>query len=103
MLPIHRVSICSDEQGNQYRMEISIENSDDSKKYPEGVKAIFKLIRLDINEEGRPELAVLIDNHTPYGFHHHDKLPNDPDSRKSLHFDSWQEAWDIWLAGSDKA
>ncbi len=49
-------------------MEISIENSDDSKKYPEGVKAVFKLIRLDINEEGRTALTVLIDNHPPMVF-----------------------------------
>jgi len=47
-----------------------------------------------INESGEKELLYLIDNHAPYGFHEHDKLPSLHDSRINIHVKNWQEAWD---------
>ena len=36
---------------------------------------------------------VLVDNHKPFGFHYHDKLPELNSSRRVIHTDSWKEAW----------
>lgn len=96
MVSVHRNSICSDLSGNRYLVEISIEDSDDKSKYPEGVKAVFRLIRLDVDSNGETELVLLIDNHAPQGFHSHDKLPDNHDFRNPLYINHWKEAWGIF-------
>ena len=93
---IHKSSITSGGDGFRYKVEVVIEDSVDEIRYPEGVKAIFKLIRLDVTEDNEIELVVLIDNHRPFGFHSHDKLPQDHDFRCSLHIEDWREAWKIF-------
>lgn len=98
MSSIKRSSLTVGGDGFKYKIEISIEEHKDRDKYPEGVKATFKLIRLDINEENETELVVLIDNHKPFGFHSHDKLPQNHDFREVLHVDNWREAWKIFQA-----
>ncbi len=35
----------------------------------------------------------MIDNHAPYGFHEHDELPENHESRVTIHVKSWQEAF----------
>ncbi len=39
------------------------------------------------------EIVLLIDNHDPYGFHEHPKLPEKHEVRKSIHVWTWQDAW----------
>lgn len=96
MSPIKKSSITIGRDGFRYRIDISIEKHKDKDKYPEGVKAIFKLIRLDINNDGETELVILIDNHKPFGFHSHEKLPENQDYRMTLNTDNWNEAWDFF-------
>lgn len=96
MSPIKKSSITVGKDGYRYKIEVSIEDHEDLDMYPEGVKAVFKLTHLDINGEGETELVVLIDNHKPFGFHSHDKLPEDHDFRGPLHLDDWSEAWKIF-------
>ena len=36
---------------------------------------------------------ILIDNHEPFGFHEHDRLPEEHDSRKEICVDDWKDAW----------
>lgn len=96
MNPIERASIATGHDGFLYKIEISIKKHEDRESYPEGVKAIFRLFRLDRNENNEPELLVLIDNHQPFGFHSHDKLPTYHNSRTILHITDWREAWNIF-------
>lgn len=98
MNPIKKSSITIGKDGFRYKIDVSIEDHEDADKYPEGVKAVFKLIRLDINDEGETELVVLIDNHKPFGFHSHDKLPENHDYREPLHLTDWNKAWSIFQA-----
>lgn len=63
MSPIKKSSITNGKDSFRYKIDVSIEDHDDVDKYPEGVKAVFKLIRLDINGDCETELMVLIDNH----------------------------------------
>lgn len=83
-----------DAKNRLYKVSIYVAETDDLKKYPEGVKAIFRLFRL--NDEGNEELIILMDNHEPFGFHEHDKLPGEHDSREQLKTDDWKEAWNIF-------
>jgi hypothetical protein len=96
VLPIKQSSIASDQSGKRYKWEVSVEDSTDTLNYPEGVKAVFRLVRLDINQESDSELVILIDNHRPIGFHSHDKLPEIHDFRTPLHITKWKEAWNIF-------
>jgi hypothetical protein len=45
-------------------------------KYPVGVK--LKCVLIDVKQD-KPR--VLLDNHEPFGFHLHTRLPDDPDYR----------------------
>ena len=79
-------------QGERYVGHIKIEQTNDPKKYPpDGTKMTANLLR--INDDGENELMVLVDNHEPYGFHCHDKLPKKHDSRQEINVDKWQDAW----------
>ena len=78
--------------GETYKVTVSVEQTDDKKKFPpEGVKSVFRVFRL--KSDGNKELVILIDNHEPFGFHEHDKLPEEHDSRKQICADDWKDAW----------
>lgn len=98
MNPIKKSSITIGKDGFRYKIDVSIGDHEDVDKYPEGVKAVFKLIRLDINDEGETELVVLIDNHKSFGFHSHNKLPENHAYREPLQLDDWNKAWSIFQA-----
>ncbi len=93
---IDRSSITTGKDGHRYKTSVFIEEHQDADKYPEGVKAIFRLIRLDVNDENESELVVLVDNHKPFGFHSHDALPENHGYRVQLHLDDWREAWKVF-------
>lgn len=95
-MKIERSSITTGSDGFRYKVEVFVEDHADTNKYPEGVKAIFKMIRLDVGKENETELVVLIDNHRPFGFHYHDKLPRNHNFRQPLHIVDWKVAWDIF-------
>ncbi|WP_417336279.1 hypothetical protein [Halobacteriovorax marinus] len=79
-----------------YRIYVDIQITENRKLYPPfGLKAVFKAIRLNSSSRNK-EIVILIDNHIPYGFHEHDKLPRIHDSRKILTEQNWQEAWGIF-------
>jgi hypothetical protein len=53
-----------------------------------------KCVLLDA-ELGKPR--VLLDNHEPYGFHLHTRLPEDHDFRVSLDISDYEEAIQIFF------
>lgn len=83
-----------DRYGRQYRVVVYIEEANRTEQYPEGVKALYKLFRL--NNESSEELVILMDNHEPFGFHKHHKLPRDKYQRRSLGTKDWKEVWQIF-------
>ena len=95
-LPIDKIRVETDSNGDMYTIEVSIEQTNDCDKYtPDGIKSIFRILKTNF-ENGERELVVLIDNHKPIGYHEHDELPENHDSRREIHADNWQEAWDIF-------
>lgn len=71
----------------RFIVDIKAYEVSNNKKYPEGVK--LKCVLLDV-EIGKPR--ILLDNHEPYGFHLHTRLPEDHDFRVSLNISDYEEA-----------
>lgn len=63
-----------------------------SEKFPNGIK--LKCVLVDV-EQGKPR--VLLDNHEPFGFHLHTRLPEDPDFRASLDIVEYEEAISVFF------
>ncbi|MCM2323779.1 MAG: hypothetical protein NDJ90_11020 [Oligoflexia bacterium] len=76
----------------KYAVSIKVFEVEASKKYPAGIKAKFVL--QDI-ENGFARL--LVDNHEPFGFHIHTRLPRDRNHRELLDVRDHQEALAFFL------
>ena len=79
-------------------IEVKVYEVTKSKKFPEGVKVRCVLID---TETLKPRL--LLDNHAPFGFHLHTKLPEDSDFRVSLDIDNYEDAIKIFFDEVKKA
>lgn len=71
----------------RYEAHIKVLAVERTLKFPLGVKARFVLLDVKNNVA-----KFLIDNHEPYGFHMHTRLPNDPDQREKIDTDDYIEA-----------
>lgn len=72
---------------DQYRVELKAYRVKPSKKFPEGVKVRYVLVDV---LAGKPR--ILVDNHSPYGFHVHTRLPSDKTHRVPLETTDYREA-----------
>lgn len=66
-------------QNGRYFAHVIVYEISANKKFPEGVKVRCVLVDA---ESDQPRL--LLDNHAPFGFHLHTRLPDDKDFRVSL-------------------
>lgn len=64
-----------------------------SKKFPEGIK--LRCVLLDLFEKV-PRL--LLDNHEPFGYHLHTKMPHDKSHRISIDVHGFEEAIEFFMA-----
>jgi hypothetical protein len=93
-LPINKRWIAVDGQGRICICEVHIEQTSNKTLYPpDGVKSVFKVKREKTPGGEDFEAVILIDNHEPFGFHVHSRLPEQNDFRETIHVSSWQEAW----------
>jgi hypothetical protein len=93
-LPLNKRWVEVDKQGRNCVVAISIEQTADKLMYPpSGIKSVFKVIREKNVGTEDYEIVYLIDNHEPFGFHEHPKLPADRETRRIVHASSWDEAW----------
>ena len=76
----------------KYVVDIKVFKVTKSKKFPYGIKA--KYILRDV-ENQLPRL--LIDNHEPFGFHMHSKLPGQKDFRIKLDTNDYNKALNIFF------
>jgi hypothetical protein len=63
-----------------------------NKKYPDGIK--LRCVLLDI-QENAPRL--LLDNHEPFGYHLHTKLPHDKEHRVPVEVSGYEDAIMLFL------
>lgn len=89
-LLLHRELVLSD---GKYVVLIKVYEVGKSKKFPEGIKAKFVLKNA---EQGFARL--LVDNHQPYGFHMHTRLPQDREHREILDVKDHEEALALFFA-----
>lgn len=84
---------------NEGRMfaELKVFEVAKSKKYPDGIKVRCVLID---KEERLP--VLLLDNHEPFGFHLHTKLPENKNFRVRLSFETYAEAVSYFLEEAKK-
>jgi hypothetical protein len=94
MLPIIVDYTFTGSNGSCYLVEIEIFATENLSIFSEGVSATFRLFSMD--EFMQKILVYLVDNHFPHGFHEHDQLPQNHQSRRTLHVRNWQEAWTIF-------
>jgi hypothetical protein len=92
LLPVITDYAFTGTDGNEYIVEIDVYETQNLTMFPEGVSGTFRLFKLD--QDGERKLIYLIDNHAPYGFHEHDELPENHESRVKIHVKNWQESWD---------
>ena len=81
----------------RYKADIKVLEVPKSEKFPLGIKARFVL--LDTYEE---TARLLVDNHEPYGFHMHTKLPKEPDHREKIETSDHEEALQIFLREAER-
>ncbi len=68
-------------------MEVSKNN-----KFPDGIKAKFVLQDIELGFA-----RLLVDNHQPFGFHMHTKMPQEKDHREVLESTNYSEALDMFF------
>ena len=88
-LPFRHQHIVFDKKGRVCKIEISIESADPAFYRPDGKKCVFRFIRERCSGKEDFEIVFLIDNHEPFGFHMHLKLPANPDAREVINASDW--------------
>lgn len=96
MLPVIKDYAFTGIDGTEYLVDIQVYETENVVMFPEGISGTFRLFK--IYESGEKMLIYLIDNHAPYGFHEHYKLPDYHNSRVTIHVKGWQEAWEKFQA-----
>ncbi len=82
---------------SRYRVVLIVLEVAKSRKFPGGVKAKFVLIDVEGNHP-----RLLVDNHEPYGFHMHTRLPEDASVRVELSVKDHHEALDVFLTEAER-
>ena len=75
----------------RYIAYVKVYGVEKSSKYPDGIKARFALV----DSEGATHL--LVDNHEPFGFHIHTRLPRDKKHRTRIEAINYSEAMDLFF------
>lgn len=71
----------------KYELQIKVFKLPRSLKFPSGYK-----VKCVLYEKGTGALRLLLDNHEPFGYHIHSKLPADKNFRELLNFNNYKEA-----------
>jgi len=74
-------------ENEKFEAHVKVYEIPKSLKFPDGFK-----VRCALVERETGVLRVLLDNHEPFGYHLHTKLPEDKDFRVSVDVKSYTEA-----------
>ena len=89
ILILHREEVLQD---GRFVMSLKVYEVEKGKKFPDGIKAKYLL-----QDVANGVARLLVDNHQPYGFHMHTKLPADHAHRETLTVKNCQEALNFFL------
>lgn len=76
----------------KYLADLKVYDVEKSRKFPDGIKAKFVLLDIELGFA-----RLLLDNHHPFGFHLHTKLPEDREHRELLDVTDYKEALDFFF------
>lgn len=76
----------------KYAVDMKVFEVQKSKKFPGGIKAKFLLKDIELGFA-----RLLVDNHEPFGFHMHTKLPEEKDHRMELDVIDYNEAMALFF------
>jgi hypothetical protein len=89
LLSVQRVVIG---KTNRFIVEMKVRQVTRDLKYPEGIKVNMSLVDTE-----RSCLRLLVDNHAPFGFHIHHRLPENHSHREPLRVSNFEEAADYFI------
>lgn len=76
----------------KYVVAIKVYEVPANPKFPQGIKAKFLLLNIAAGHA-----RLLLDNHEPFGFHMHTKLPGDKEYRVPLMVTDYLEAYKLFM------
>ena len=76
-----------------FEAHIKVYEVSNNSKFPDGYK-----VRCALVERNTGVLHVLLDNHEPYGYHLHSRLPKDKNFRLSLKITHYSEAIKLFFS-----
>lgn len=77
----------------KFEAHINVYEVSNNLKFPDGYK-----VRCALVERASGSLHVLLDNHQPYGYHLHSRLPKDKNFRLSLDVTNYGEAIKLFFS-----
>lgn len=80
-------------KGGKYTALVKVYEVKKDEKFPYGIKAKFVLIDAEKGVE-----RLLIDNHEPFGFHTHSKLPDQKKHRERMETTDYREALKLFFS-----
>ncbi len=81
----------------RFEAHIKVYEVSNRNKFPDGFKVSCALVEL-----GTGVLRLLLDNHQPFGYHMHTKLPEDKSFRLSIYVLNHQEAIQLFFKHAEK-
>ncbi len=83
--------------GGRFQAQVKVIEVPKSAKFPDGIKV--RCVLLDV-ELSLPRL--LLDNHEPFGYHLHTKLPDDKNFRESVEVSGYEDAIRLFIREAKK-
>ena len=83
--------------GGRFQAQVKVIEVPKSAKFPEGIKVRCVLLDVELN---LPRL--LLDNHEPFGYHLHTRLPEDKKFRESVEVSGYEDAIRLFIREARK-
>jgi hypothetical protein len=80
-------------ENEKFEAHIKVYEVSNNSKFPDGYKVKCALV-----ERNTGALHILLDNHEPFGFHLHSRLPKDKKFRLSLKINHYEEAIKLFFS-----
>jgi hypothetical protein len=79
-------------RSGRYVVVIKVYEVQPSEKYPQGIKARYLL-----QDMSTGRLRLLLDNHEPFGFHMHTRMPHEESFRMAVEATDYLEAYEVFM------
>lgn len=84
-------------KNGRYLVKVKVLQVMKGTKYPNGIKAKYVLLNLE-----KMEIRLLVDNHSPWGYHLHPELPENHEVRVRLGVKDYKKAEEFFFKEVEK-